>query len=78
MPRKKPKLALLADQIATARRIVESQQALLERLRVSGQPTYEAEAALRAYVSSLVHLLAHADKLRDEALAKKAETKKEH
>ena len=78
MPRKKPKLALLADQIATARRIVEAQQALLERLRVNGQPTYEAEAALRTYVSSLMHHLAHADKLRDEALAKKAETKKEH
>ena len=78
MPRKKLKLALLADQIVTARRIVEAQQALLERLRVNGQPIYEAEAALRTYVSSLKHLLAHADKLRDEALAKKAETKKEH
>ena len=53
MPRKKPKLAVLADRIATARRIIEIQQALLERLRVTGERTYEAEAALRIYVSSL-------------------------
>ena len=69
---------MLADRIATARRIIEEQQALLVRLRASGQLTYEAEAALRTYVSSLMHLLAHADKLRDEALEKKGETKKEH
>ena len=78
MPRKKPKLSVLAERIATARRIIEAQQALLERLRVSGEPTYQAEAALRTYVSSLAHLLAHADKMREEALAKKGETKKEH
>jgi len=78
MPRKKPKLSVLAERIATARRIIEAQQALLERLRVSGEPTYQAEAALRTYVSSLEHLLAHADKMREEALAKKGETKKEH
>jgi hypothetical protein len=42
MPRKKPKLAVLADRIATARRIIEAQQALLEELRVSGEPRFEA------------------------------------
>ena len=81
MPRKrplKPKLVLLADRIAEARRIIDAQQTLLEKLRVVGAPTHEAEGALQTYVSSLMHLLAHADKLRDEALAKKAETKKEH
>jgi hypothetical protein len=38
MPRKKPKLRVLSDRIADARRIIDTQQALLEKLRVSGQP----------------------------------------
>jgi len=78
MPRKnakKTKLALLSDQIAEARRIIDAQQALLEKLRVAGAPTHEAEGALRTYASSLMHLLAHEQKLREEALAKKGETK---
>ena len=61
MPRKnakKTKLALLSDQIAEARRIIDAQQALLEKLRVAGAPTHEAEGALRTYASSLMHLLA--------------------
>jgi hypothetical protein len=81
MPRKKPekpKLAVLADRIATARRIIQAQQALLGRLRAGGEPTFEAEVALRTYASCLAHLLAHADKLKEEALAKKGETKKGH
>ena len=53
VPRKKPKMIVLAVQIAAARRIIDSQQALLERLRVNGQPTDQAEGALRTYVSSL-------------------------
>ena len=39
MPRKnakKTKLALLSDQIAEARRIIDAQQALLEKLRLAG------------------------------------------
>ena len=78
MPRKrsnKTKLALLSDQIAEARRIIDAQQALLEKLRIAGVSTHEAEGALRTYVSSLMHLLAHEQKLREEALAKKGETK---
>ena len=66
MPRKrplKPKLVLLADRIAEA----------LEKLRVAGAPTREAEAALRA--SSLPHLLAHDRKLKEETETKKGETK---
>jgi hypothetical protein len=78
MPRKKSKLAVLAEQIAAARRIIDDQQALLEKLRTSGQPTHEAEAALRTYVSSLMHLLAYQEKLRLESEAKKGETKKGH
>jgi hypothetical protein len=78
MPMKRPKLTVLARRIATARRIIVAQQALLERLRVSGEPTFEAKAALRTYTSALLYLLAHADRMRQEALAKKDETKKDH
>jgi hypothetical protein len=74
MPMNRPKLTVLARRIATARRIIVAQQALLERLRVSGEPTFEAKAALRTYTSALMHLLAHADRMRQEALAKKGET----
>ena len=75
MPRKKSQLAILSDQIAEARRIIDLQQALLEKLRVAGAPTHDAEGALRTYASSLMHLLAHEQKLQEEALAKKGETK---
>jgi hypothetical protein len=78
MPRKrarKTKLALLSDQIAGARRIIDAQQALLEKLRIAGAPAHEAEGALRVYASSLMHLLAHEGKLKAEAEAKKGETK---
>jgi hypothetical protein len=76
MSKKKPKLAVLADRIAAVRRIVDVQQVMLHRLRMDGQPTGEAEAALQTYASSLAHLVAHADLLREEARAKKGETKK--
>jgi hypothetical protein len=76
MQRKQPKLTVLAKRIATAQRIIVAQQASLERLRVTGESTFEAEATLRTYTSALMHLLTHADRLRREALAKKGETKK--
>jgi hypothetical protein len=38
-------------------------------------PTHEAEGALRIYASSLMHLLAHEQKLKEETRAKKGETK---
>ena len=78
MPRKKAKktkLALLSDQIAEARRIIDAQQVLLEVLRIAGAPTHEAEGALRTYASSLMHLLAHERKLQEEAQRKRGETK---
>jgi hypothetical protein len=78
MPRKrslKTKLGLLADRIAEARRIIDAQQILLEKLRVAGAPTHEAEGALRTYASSLIHLLAHERKLKEETEATKGETK---
>jgi hypothetical protein len=59
MSRKRPpktKLALVSDHTAEARRIIDMQQALLEKLRVAGAPTHEAEGALRTYGSSLMHL----------------------
>jgi hypothetical protein len=40
--------------------------------------TFETEAALRTYASSLEHLLAHANKMKEEAVATKGETKKRH
>jgi hypothetical protein len=70
---RKTKLALLSDQ--NCRRIIDAQQTLLEKLRVAGAPTHEAEGALRTYASSLMHLLAHEGKLKAEAEAKKGETK---
>jgi hypothetical protein len=74
MPRSRnTKLALLSGQIAEARRIIEAQQALLEKLRIARAPTHEAEGALRTYASSLMHLLAHEGKLKAEAKAKKGE-----
>ena len=78
MPRKrshKTKLGLLADHIAEARRIIDAQQISLEKLRVAGAPTHEAEGALRIYASSLLHLLAHERKLKEETEATKGETK---
>ena len=78
MPKKRPKLALLAEQIAVARRIISDQQALLGKLRVSGEPTREAEGALRTYISSLMHLIAYQERLRLESEAKRGETKKGH
>src|ERR1700733_4507299 len=57
MPKRKPKLAVFADRIAEARRIIDAQQALLEKLRIGGQPTFEAEVALRTYASSLAFSL---------------------
>jgi hypothetical protein len=76
MPKKAPKLALLADRIAVARRIIDEQQTILEKLRIGGEPTREAEGALRTYASSLMHLLAHEEKMKNEAKAKKGETRK--
>ena len=75
MPRKKKptRLDMLRTRIADARRIIDAQQALLEKLRKNGEPTDEVEAPLRTYVSALMHLLAHEEKL---AQAKKGETKK--
>jgi hypothetical protein len=71
----KPKLVLLSDRIAKARRIIDAQQMLLEDLRATGAPTHEAEGALRTYASSLMHLLAHECKLKEKAEAKKGEPK---
>lgn len=76
IPSKRPKLVVLAKRIAEVRRIVDQQQALLERLRISGQPTTDAEGVLRTYASSLTHLLDHARRMREDAQAKKGETKR--
>ena len=69
-------MIVLSQHIAVARRIIDEQQALLEKLRVSGRPTLEAEGTLRTYASSLMHLLAHERKMKEEAKAKKGEVRK--
>jgi hypothetical protein len=78
MPRRKQntKLAEMANRIAEARRIIEEQQALLKKLIATRLPTHEAEGALRTYASSLLHLLAHEQKMKEENDAKKGETRK--
>jgi hypothetical protein len=77
MPRKKPpkpKLVLLAERIADAKRIIDAQQMLLEKLRVPGVPTREDEGTLRTYITSLTHLLVH-ERREKEAEVNKAEAK---
>lgn len=64
MPRKRPELVLLAQRVATARKIVADQQALIARLAAAGEPTADAENALRSYLSALRHLEDHARHLR--------------
>jgi hypothetical protein len=76
MPKKRPKLIILAQHIAGARRTVADQRALLAKLQATGQPTSEAEGTLRTYISALQDLEAHARKMREEAEAKKGETLK--
>ena len=76
MPRKRPKLIILAQHIAGARRIVTDQRAILKKLRATGQPTSEAEGTLLTYRSALHHLESHERKMRAEAKAKKGETLK--
>ena len=73
---KSPKPKVLGTRIADAQHIIDAQQALLEKLRIKGEPTHEAEGALRTYVSALMHLRAHEKRLRLEAKAKRGETKK--
>jgi hypothetical protein len=74
MPRKISKLRIVTLQLADARRIVAERQDLVAKLRAFGQPTIEAEATLRTYLSALTHLEAHESKLGAEAAAKKGET----
>jgi hypothetical protein len=67
MPKKASKLVILANRIADARRIIDAQQALLEKFRISGEPTQEAGGTLRTYVSSLLHLTAREEKMKADA-----------
>ena len=76
MREKKPKLVVLVKRAAEVRRIIRQRQALLERLRITGQPTTDAEGVLRTYVSSLTHLLDHTRRMREDAQAKKGEREK--
>ena len=46
MPRKSPKLVEVRARVAEARRIVDVQSGLVERLRAMAEPTLEAQDAL--------------------------------
>ena len=76
MPRKSPKLAEVRARVAAARRIVDVQLVLVERLQATGERTLKAQGALNTYASGLKHLEAYELKLREDAKAKKGETKK--
>jgi hypothetical protein len=75
-PKKAPKLVMLVERVADARRIVDAQHALLVELRNNGEPAREAEGTLQTYVNLLLHLVAHEKKMTAEAKAKKGETRK--
>jgi hypothetical protein len=75
MPRKRPKLVKVAEQLRNARRIVAEQMAVVATARANGEPTLEAEGTLRTYLSGLAHFEAHERKMREEAKAKKGESR---
>jgi protein-disulfide isomerase-like protein with CxxC motif len=60
---------------AEARQIIADQYKLIVRLKSSGQPTLNAERALKTYVSAHNHLEDHERRVRTESKAKKQETK---
>jgi len=68
-------LTLAAHRVAEARRIVDQQNDLIGALKASGNPTLEAEAALRTFLSSLAHLEGHERAIRKEEEAKKRESR---
>jgi len=76
MPRKKPRLAVAAQRVADARRIVAEQKDLIAKLTAAGGSTLDAERALASYLSALRHLEHHERMLREEERAKRRETKK--
>jgi hypothetical protein len=70
MPRKRPKLVKVAEQLRNARRIVAEQMAVVATARANGEPTLEAESTLRTYLSGLAHFEAHERKMREDAKKK--------
>jgi hypothetical protein len=64
MPRRRLELVVLSQRIAAAQRIIADQQVLIAKLKAAGQPSIEAESALRSYLSSLRHLEDRARKIR--------------
>lgn len=65
MQRQNPKLIVAEHRLAEAGRIVARQRALVEKLKESKLPTFDAERSLQMYISSLTHLLAHERKLKE-------------
>lgn len=76
MPRKKPKLIAAARRVAEATRIVAEQRALIARLKASGNPVVDAEAALQMYLGALKLLEDHERRIKAENKSKRGETKK--
>jgi len=56
MVRRRPIAIVAAARVVFARRIVADQQQTIEKLKVLGQPTLDAQNALQTYVSLLEHL----------------------
>ena len=69
-------MVVAAARVAEARRLVAGQRLLIETLKASGQPSYEAEVTLELYISALKVLEGHEHRLREERRAKRRETKK--
>jgi hypothetical protein len=76
MPKKKAKLVELKQKIDVARRIVAKQQAIVDKLLATRKPSVAAEGILRTYQSSLNHLEAHRLEMRQDAKARKGESRK--
>ena len=76
MPRKKAKLVEIEQKIEVARRIVAKQQAIVDKLIATKKPSVEAEGTLRTYLGSLNHLETHKRQMRQDAKAKRGETRK--
>ena len=62
---------------AEARKIVARQSELIEWLKASGHPSFNAEQTLQTYISALRHLEAHEAIVRADVNARKHETKKD-
>jgi len=76
MPKRDPKLIVAETRVATARKVVGHQRALIQHLRLAGKQTDDDEKRLLTYESALAHLENHERIVREERREKKTETMK--